>query len=134
MGVVDDIREVADLIRKSGDIDLWRKTVNTEEKVVELTRQLRAAETRVEELEDALKFKKKLNFKAPFYFADGDSIPFCPKCWEADKKAIHMIHIFTNEESTRQDCPECGKMVLVERGGRSRFDSGYGGGQGFDRF
>ena len=133
MGVVEDIREVADHIRKSGDIDLWRKIINTEEKVVELTRQLRAAESRAEELEDALKFKKKLNFKAPFYYADGDVIPFCPKCWEADKKAIHMLHIFTNEESTRHDCAECGKMILVDRGGRSRFDSGAGG-QGFDRF
>ena len=25
-----------------------------------------------------------------FFYQDGDKIPFCPKCWEDDSKAIHL--------------------------------------------
>jgi hypothetical protein len=130
MGVLDNVKEVADLVKKMGDIDLYRKIVHAEGEVMELTRQLRSAEERVRELEGTLLFKDKLAFKAPYYFAEGDIVPYCPRCWEGDKRAIHLVLIFTNTERTRYDCPQCDKSVVVDvsRGGRRNYGEGSSGG------
>lgn len=82
MGILDNAKEIADLIKKVGDVDLYRKIVELEGEIVELTRQKRALEERVAELTDALAFKSHLTYREPFYFADGDEVPYCPKCWE----------------------------------------------------
>jgi hypothetical protein len=91
MGVLDNVKEVADLVQKIGDIDLYRKIVHTENEVIELTQQLRAAQQRIRELEAMLSQKQMLTFRAPFYFADGDLVPFCARCWEVEQKPIHMV-------------------------------------------
>src|SRR5258708_39238768 len=91
MGVLDNVKEVGGLVKKIGDIVLYRKSVNAEGEVMELTRQLRIAQERVRELAGALSFKQKLVFKVPFYFADGDLVPYCPRCWEVAQKSVHMV-------------------------------------------
>jgi len=49
---------------------------------------------RVNELENLLKFKANLVRKNGLYFAtdDGEIVdePYCPFCWESEKKAIHL--------------------------------------------
>lgn len=32
----------------------------------------------------------EMKFRSPFYYISGDSIPFCPICWESDKRQIHL--------------------------------------------
>jgi hypothetical protein len=91
MGVVENMKDVADLVKKFNDIDLNRRILNLENEVLDLSRDKRRAEERIAELERALKFDKELKFKAPFYFADGDVTPYCPGCWESKKMAIHVV-------------------------------------------
>lgn len=105
MGLLDEMKEVADLVKKIGDIDLYRKISKLESEVLDLTREKRHAEERIEELERALKFNKELKFKPPFYFADGDPTPYCAACWESKRMAVHVarhqqyIHL--------RQCPTC---------------------------
>jgi hypothetical protein len=117
MGVIDTIKEVGDIVKKAGDIDLYRKIVHAEGEIIELTRQLRAAENRILGLEETLKFKDKLSFKTPFYYAEGDSVPFCPKCWEADKKAVHMIIALRTNSTIGQVCPQCPTKITTDLDG-----------------
>ncbi len=118
MGVIENMKELADLIKKAGDIELYRKIVESEGEVIELTREKRRLEERVEELEKLLVLQEGMAFRAPFYFQDRDETPFCPRCWEASKRAVHLFHNFTNEENTRWDCPDCKRMYLVDAGRR----------------
>jgi hypothetical protein len=112
MGVLDSVKEVADLVKKIGDIDLYRKIVSAEDEVMELTRQLRLTQERVRELEGILSLKKKLAFKVPFYFADGDPIPYCPRCWEVEQKTLHMVLRGAGQARyASYDCPECKKSI-----------------------
>ena len=32
----------------------------------------------------------ELEYKPPFYYRSGDSVPYCPICWESDRKQIHL--------------------------------------------
>jgi len=71
MGVVENMKDVADLIKKIGDIELNRKILTLETEVLDLTRDKRRADEKVEELERALKFKNELKFKDPYYWREG---------------------------------------------------------------
>ncbi len=42
MGITDNAEEIADLIKKVGDIELYRKIVELEGEIVDLTRQKRS--------------------------------------------------------------------------------------------
>jgi hypothetical protein len=51
VGVVEDVGKIAELIKKIGDIDLYKKILALETEVMELTRDKRRADDRIEELE-----------------------------------------------------------------------------------
>ncbi len=134
MGAVENVKEIADLIGKFHDIELNRRILKLEEEVLDLTRDKRRAEEKIEELEKTLRLKKELNFKEPFYWLEGDKTPFCPACWEGKNQAVHVVFVFEQEKVTRWDCPACKHMYMVkknrgfeptERSGRD-----YGGGGG----
>src|SRR6266851_10197076 len=86
MGVVENMRDVADLVKKFNDIELNRRILTLENEVLDLSRERRRAEEKVEELERALRFKAELIFNEPFYWVKGDKVPFCPTCWEGKKE------------------------------------------------
>jgi hypothetical protein len=118
MGILENIKDAADLAKKVGDIELYRKIVHLEGEVMDLTREKRQAEQKVEELQGHLALKAKMTHRPPFYVQDGDAVPFCPRCFEKDVQAIHVIHKNSGDSRTRWDCPECKQMYLIEGGHR----------------
>jgi hypothetical protein len=130
--VLENMKEVADLIKKVGDMELYRKIVASEGEVIELTREKRRLEDAVEELERTLAVQKRMEFRTPFDYQDADLIPFCPRCRESSRRAGHLFHKFTNEQDTRWDCLDCKNMYMVHhrrgcwRFGREKGDSKHG--------
>jgi hypothetical protein len=107
MGVVENMKEMADLIKKLGDIELNRKVLTLETEVLDLTREKRRAEEKVEELERTLRFKGDLKFKEPFYWLGDDQTPYCPVCWEDKHKALHVHYSHANNHGQYWACPNC---------------------------
>jgi hypothetical protein len=116
MGVIENAKEIADLVKKIGDIDLYRKIVALEGEVLDLTREKREAEAKVEELERTLAFAKALQFKEPFYWLDKDETPYCASCWELKHDAVHVVKIWASGGKTRWDCPVCKNGIVVQSG------------------
>lgn len=108
MGVVEDVKEVADLIKKFNDIDLNRRILSLENEVLDLSRDKRRAEEKVEELERSLRFKAQLQFREPFYWLENDDTPYCPACWEDKKKAVHVVYSHRNNYGQYWSCKTCG--------------------------
>ena len=113
MGAVENDKEIADLIGKFHDIELNRRILKLEEEIIDLTRDKRRAEEKVEELERTLRFKGDLEFDAPFYWIVKDMTPFCPGCWEVRQKAVHVILEYDSDREARLDCPACKRMYLI---------------------
>jgi hypothetical protein len=107
MGVIENMKEVADLVQKIGDINLNRKIVNLEGEVLALTREKRHLEVKVEELERTLTLKNNLAFKEPFYYLEGDRTPYCPGCWEEKTAAVHLTFSGDYDETVDWVCPVC---------------------------
>lgn len=71
-------------------IELQAAMMEMQQKQHDLIQELRESERSREELSEKLAFASQLTFKAPFYYAADDSVPFCPQCWENSRKAIHL--------------------------------------------
>jgi hypothetical protein len=129
MGIVENIKDAADLAKKVGDLELYRKIVHLEGEVMDLTRENRQAQQKIEELQKALGLKAKMIFKQPFYYQDGDDVPFCPRCYEKDVQAVHVVLAFDTPERIGWNCPECKQGFNVSRSAGHRHQvPGYGGG------
>jgi hypothetical protein len=76
----------------------------------------RALAQRVKELEQALQFSDTLRFEPPFYYATDDRTPFCARCWEADRRAIHLK---SDWDGRRWECYQCSHVYLLDDGGTS---------------
>lgn len=107
--------EIIDLIKKGSTIEAQEKIMELREAVIELQEQNSEQKRRIDQLEEQLAFKATLRFDSPFYFADGDSVPYCPKCWEADQKTMHLPPPNEVMSGTRYDCPQCKSMFIHPR-------------------
>ncbi len=68
----------------------------------------------IRELNERLKEKESLSFNGKFYLKEGDNIPFCPTCWESNKKAIHLILKYHRAYGKCQECEVCKTKYSVE--------------------
>jgi hypothetical protein len=111
LGVIDNVKEVADLIKKIGDVELYRKIVELEGEIIELTKTNRELEEKNVDLKKKLEIKSKMEFKKPFYFMGDDKQPYCPLCWESVQKAIHLVGPETGPYKSKPwySCPNCEK-------------------------
>lgn len=105
VSVVENMKEVAELVKKFNDIELNRRILNLENEVLDLSRDKRRAEERIEDLERKLKFREQLTFKSPFYYRGTDPEPYCPGCWDSKRTAVHLHH--TRKPLPIGDCMEC---------------------------
>ena len=103
MSIISNAKEIADLVKKLGDLELYRKIIELEGEIIELTRENRTLEERVEDLSASLKLKQEMRFEAPYYFFGNDKSPYCSKCWDADSSAVHLFYF----GGGMYDCPAC---------------------------
>lgn len=120
MDIIQNAKELAALIKKLGDIELERRTLSLQSEILALSSELVELKKENAELKQMLEKKIQLTFKPPLYYAEGDSTPYCPICWEQHGKAIHVIGPTTIESRGHvyAHCNICNKdFVLVQ--GRS---------------
>jgi regulator of replication initiation timing len=107
MGILNDAKEVANAVHEIKNIELYGRVLDLNAGIIDLVEENRRLHAEAEELKNKLSLKAKMEFKEPFYYQDGDQVPFCPACWELKNSAIHVLFVFNNEQATRWDCPAC---------------------------
>ena len=91
MGIVENLKDLADLAKKVGQIELQKQILEAEEQVRELAREKRQLQDKVDELQRVLHLRKDMKRKGLLYYQDGDSSPYCPTCLEKDERAVHVV-------------------------------------------
>lgn len=118
MSIIDNAKEIATLIQKLGDIELYRKIVELEGEIIELTREKRQLEEKLTDTRRSQEIIQHLHFDSPFYAnADGSEL-YCARCIESDGRAIHIAK--TGEREMRRQvylCPQCKSKYVDTRGG-----------------
>jgi hypothetical protein len=117
MGAVENVKEIAEMIGKFHDIELNRRILKLEEEVIDLTRDKRRADDKVEELQRLLKFSKELMLRDGFYWVEGDPTGFCTGCWDAKRLAIHVQRLPHPVDGCRYQCPHCQNRYAMRSAG-----------------
>jgi hypothetical protein len=117
MGVVENMKDVADLVKKFNDIELNRRILTLENEVLDLSRDKRRAEEKIEELERALRFSKTLILRDGFYWVEGDPTAFCTGCWDAKRLAVHVKRLALPVHHSRFQCPHCETFYALRNTG-----------------
>lgn len=105
MSILSNAKEIADLVKQLGDIELYRKIVELEGEIIDLTRSNREMEDQIEGLRSQLRKTSEMNFRPPFYFIDYDSTPYCARCWEVDGLQVHLTD--TKTMGSPWKCASC---------------------------
>lgn len=111
MGAVENIKEIADLIKKIGDIDLYRKIVELEQEVFELSRQNRIYQNEIDDLRKLLNLKQKIKHVGQVYYVEEDPDPHCPRCWEVSNILVHLTE---SASPSFGHCPSCNKSFRIK--------------------
>ena len=91
MDIITEVKEVSELVKKTGDLELFKKVVGLEGEIIGLIKEHRRLSGQVAQLKSSLKNKDKMKYREPFYYLIGDDVPYCPRCWEKHELALHMI-------------------------------------------
>ena len=90
MGALPDYKDIVGLIKTGATIEAQEKIMDLRVAAVDLQEENLRLREQVKQLEEQLRVSSAMAFRKPFYYRDGDDHPFCPVCWEKDKKAIHV--------------------------------------------
>src|SRR5438552_3194496 len=63
-------------------------------------------------LRQALSLKAVMKFREPLYYQDGDNTPFCPRCFEKDNRAVHVVCTDPNTR-TEWRCKACKELYFL---------------------
>jgi hypothetical protein len=108
MSAIENIKDIADIIKKIGDIDLYRKIVELEQEVFELSRSNIKLQSEIEALKSALTLKLNIKYKKPFYYINEDPSPYCPNCYDVGNILVHLLD---GSDPNYFICPNCNKAI-----------------------
>ena len=86
-------------------VDLMDALVEAKSQVVSIQEEIAEKDRTIRELGEQLSLKEKMKYEKPYYWVFKDNKkegPFCPKCWDSEKKQIHVI---LHTGGSR--CPNC---------------------------
>lgn len=90
MGALPDYKDIVGLIKAGATIEAQEKIMDLRVAAVDLQEENLRLREQVKQLDEQLRLTSAMVFKKPFYYHDGDDTPYCPVCWEKDRKSIHL--------------------------------------------
>ena len=118
MSIIDNAKEIASLVQKLGDIELYRKIVELEGEIIDLTRENRELEDAVAQFQVNQEIIKELIYDPPFYRNKENNELYCARCIESDRRAIHLAKEAETKARRRLwSCPQCKTIYTDMRHG-----------------
>tara|TARA_R110002095_G_scaffold149654_1_gene129337 strand:+ start:1812 stop:2171 length:360 start_codon:yes stop_codon:yes gene_type:complete len=100
MGIVADAKEIAELIKKYNDQELYERIVNLRDEILDLREDNILLKETVKNLEVSLQTDRQLVRKGNVYLLkddvenerieDVDTPWFCMSCWDYDRKLVNV--------------------------------------------
>lgn len=93
MSIINNAKEIADLVQKLGNIELYRKIVELEAQIIDLTRENHTRSEQVSELQRQLSVKGQLRYEEKMYWlVDGNKKegPYCQRCYDLEQKLVRL--------------------------------------------
>jgi len=108
MGILDDLKSVANVLQEAGKIKELQQLLNAQKELLEMQEKLRLRDEEIRNLKEKLKIKSDLFYENEAYWIkkkDGSKEgPFCPGCWDKNKEISHLNRILYTQ---LWRCPVC---------------------------
>ena len=111
MSIIDNIKNIADVVRKAGSIDLYRQILDLQQEALELVEENPRLKNEINKLIKNAEIDKELIFKDNYYYnkgEDGQEGPYCSNCWDNERKLIR-VHTIYGMDFEYYQCPTCEK-------------------------
>lgn len=109
MGLIGEAKEIAQVLQKAGNIELYGKMLQIQSDALELQEENDRLRRENVELKTQLELKASMTFRAPYWYQEGDTVPHCPNCWEGSRKAMHLV----GDPTVSVRCPQCDFRYVV---------------------
>lgn len=124
MGIIENVKEITEFIKKNGDLNLYRKVVELEAEVLEMVVVCREQGAQLRALRMRAEIVAGLHFGAPFYVSADGSEFYCARCVDADGMAMHVVATADKRDGYRVwCCPQCKTEYTETRLGGARAGS-----------
>lgn len=93
MGLYNNLKEVAEVVQKADNIDLYRKILDIQKESLDLLDENRQLKDEVYKLRKKLDIENNVVYLQDAYYVNkhGDfDGPYCRVCWDKEKKLIRM--------------------------------------------
>jgi hypothetical protein len=113
---LSSVKTALELAKKTSDRDLKTEIGLALDNVIDLKLKMYELVEENRSLREQLKQKATItrNSEFGYYFAEGDSDPLCPKCYEGNGKSIHLSGKNERNGGIRRSCIEC-KHTFTEQ-------------------
>jgi len=111
MSIIEDMKSVAEVIQKAGNLDLYTKMLELQIKASELVQENHKLREEKVALQETLRLQGDLKLRRDAYWKESGEGPFCVPCWQKDTKAREMVEC--DEGDFR--CTVCGFVYQTER-------------------
>ena len=125
MGVIETIKDVASLVQKADNIELYQKILEMQVQVMAVLEENHELKICVRGLEEERRTRASLSFRDNMYWQatpDGEVGPYRSRCWDVDGKLVRL----QKQVDGAQHCPGCKRTAP---GSRPPREGGSGGRQ-----
>lgn len=103
MGIIDNAKEIAELVKKYNDQELYQKLVSLREEILSLREENLQLREAIAQLESSSKIAAELKRDGNAYYISKEEQdrlgPFCMTCWDYDSKLVNMsVHTSTVQD------------------------------------
>ena len=116
MGMYDMFKDAISMAQKADNIELVRAIIYLQQETLELQEKCSKLGKENKELKAIIDEVKSIKFKNNCYYFDEDG-PYCTKCYDDEKKRMHMIEKDNNKGSIYYVCPKCKTEIFARESG-----------------
>lgn len=84
MGFFDGFKTLRDMAAEYKNAELNKKILDLQSDMFELVEENQSLKQEIESFKKQISLSEKLSFQSPFWYMEGDSQPYCPRCKESD--------------------------------------------------
>ena len=94
MSILDDAKQIAELVKKYNDQDLYERIVALREEILALREENIGLKEELRKCQEAADIAERIVRVGNCYYFKNDAKrekPFCLTCWDADRKLVSLI-------------------------------------------
>ena len=91
MSILDDVKAIAETVKRHNDPDLYQRIMDLRDDIFNLKEENLSLREQVRDLEDKMARHDSLSFRSFAYQKEGDTSLFCQRCYDVDGKLVRLI-------------------------------------------